>query len=259
MNIHHNQSLDAECRLDPPGSPLVVPAKTAMAVTAEARAQAAAGEAFTVARRVHTVRHGQGRTAWSERREPDGGGITGLTTSAQDGTPEPGRHAHRRDGQAHPINAVVIRQWQGKDEGPGGNTVFLTKAPVAKPWPGFDDDDDRRLIEHGGIKAAKPPWDLQPPPQKTARAVRLHVLFTVRLFALATASRLPCEREATGGEPVGWQRWRRQLLEPTRDDVIVCAQGSDGLFPLAEDSRLMGVQLTDVPPGIGTRQDVLAT
>ena len=54
----------------------------------------------------------------------------------------------------------------------------------------------------------------------------MHVLFTLLLFALATASRLPGERAALGGEPVGWQRWRRQLMEHNRDKVIVCAQGA---------------------------------
>jgi hypothetical protein len=38
------------------------------------------------------------------------------------------------------------------------------------------------------------------------------------------AYRLQCEREATAGEAVGWQRWRRQLLEQTRDQVTVFAQ-----------------------------------
>jgi hypothetical protein len=28
---------------------------------------------------------------------------------------------------------VVGRKWQGKDYGPGGNTVFLTNAPVEQP------------------------------------------------------------------------------------------------------------------------------
>jgi hypothetical protein len=54
--------------------------------------------------------------------------------------------------------------------------------------------------------------------------VRVHVLFTLLMFALATAYRLPCEREASSGEPVGWQRWRRQLLEQTRELVLVCAR-----------------------------------
>jgi hypothetical protein len=57
---------------------------------------------------------------------------------------------------------------------------------------------------------------------------------------------------------VGWQRWRRQLLEQTRDQVIVFAQGYYGIFHLAEFVLLMGVKLKDVPPGIGTRHDLLA-
>ena len=60
-------------------------------------------------------------------------GITGLTTYDQYGTPEHGRQHHRRDFQPHPINAVVVRQWHGRDYGPGGQTVFLTNASVAKP------------------------------------------------------------------------------------------------------------------------------
>jgi hypothetical protein len=43
-----------------------------------------------------------------------------------------------------------------------------------------------------------------------------------------------------GGEPVGWQRWRRQLLEQTRDQVLVWAQGDDGIFHLTEYALLLG-------------------
>ena len=49
--------------------------------------------------------------------------------------------------------------------------------------------------------------------------VRVHVLFTVLLFALRTAYRLPCEQANREKEPVGWQRWRRQFLEESRDHV----------------------------------------
>jgi hypothetical protein len=244
--------------LDQQGICFVVPAKAKMAVRAEARSQATAGEGVTVGRRVHTVRHGQGRTARTERLETEVVGITGLTTYDQYGTPEHGRQATRRDFQANPINAVGVRQWQGKDYGPGGKTVFLTNASVEKPLQSFDDYDERSLIENCCIKEAKQQWDLGHPPQKNARAVRVHVVFTLLMFALATAYRLQCEREARGGEPVGWQRWRRQLLERSRDLVIVFAQGHYGIFPLAEYSLLLGVKLKDVPPDIGSRQQVLA-
>jgi hypothetical protein len=177
-----------------------VPAKANLAVTVDARAQAAGG-GITVGRRVHTVRHGQGNTAWTERLETEVVGITGLTTSDQDGTVAHGRFHNRRDFQAHAINAVVVRQGDGRDDGPGGKPVFLTHAPVDTPVRLFDDDDDRRLIEHCGIKATKQPWDLGHPPQKHDRAMRVHVMFTWLMCALATAYRLEYEPEAMGGNP----------------------------------------------------------
>jgi hypothetical protein len=104
-----------------------------MAVTADARAQTVVGEEITVGRRVHSVRHGQGREAWTERLGTEVVGIPGLTTYDQYGTPEHGRQGNRRDFQANPINAVVVRQWSGRGYGPAGKTVFLTNAPVDKP------------------------------------------------------------------------------------------------------------------------------
>jgi hypothetical protein len=236
----------------------VVPAKDNMAVTADAHALAAAGEGVTVGHRVHTVRHGQGQRAWIERLETEVVGLTGLTTYEQYGTEEHGRYHNRRAFEPNPINAVVVRKWKGKDYGPWGKTVFLTNAAVQQPLKPLDDYDERSLIENCCIKAAKQQWDLQHPPQKTARAVRVHVLFTLLMFALATAYRRQCEREALGGEPVGWQRWRRQLLEQTRDQVIVFAQGAYGIFHIAAFALLMGVKLKDVPPEIGTRREILA-
>jgi hypothetical protein len=185
-------------------------------------------------------------------------GITGLTTAARDGTPAHACHAHRRDCQANPIKAGGVRQWPGTDDGLGGTPVCVTNAPVDQPWRPCDDDDDRRLIDICCLKEATPPWDLGHPPQNTARAVRVHGRCTRLLFARATADRLPGERQATGGEPVGWPRWRRQLLEQTRDQVIVCAPGYGGLCHLAEYALLLGVKRNAVPPGIGTRQEIRA-
>jgi len=111
---------------------------------------------------------------------------------------------------------------------------------VDKPVQPFYADDARSLIEHCCIKEAEQPWDLGQPPQKTERAVLVHIVFTVLMLALATAYRLPCEQEATGAEPVGWMRWRRQLIEQTWDKVIVFAQEWSGIFPLAEFALLGG-------------------
>ena len=86
----------------------------------------------------------------------------------------------------------------------------------------------------------------------------MHVLFNLLLFAPATAYRLQCEQETTGCKTVGWQRWRRQLLEQTRDKVIVFAQGHCGVLHMPAYSMLLGAKFKDVPPGIGTLPEVLA-
>jgi hypothetical protein len=240
------------------GRRLVVPAKDHRAVTVDARAQAAAGAGMTSGRRVHTVRHGQGSTAGSERLETEVVGRTGLTTDDQYGTSAHRRHHNRRAFQPHLINAVVVRTWHGREYGPGGKPVFLTNAAVDKPLQPCAAADDRRLMEHCCRNESQPPWSLKHPPQKTARAVGVHGILTLLLVALATAYRLPCEPDDMGQEPVGWQRWRRQLWEQTREQVIVFAQGCDGRFQMAEYSRLVGVTIKDRPPGIGTRQPILA-
>jgi hypothetical protein len=121
--------------LDPQGLTCVVPAKDPRAVTADARAHAAAGEDSTVGRRGHTVRHGQGREAWTERLATAVVGITGLTPDDPYGPPDHGRQHHHRDFEANPLPAGVVRRWPGQDDGPGGNTVVLTQASVPPPLP----------------------------------------------------------------------------------------------------------------------------
>ena len=114
---------------------------------------------------------------------------------------------------------MVVHPWDGRDSGPGGKTIWLTNAPVLKPLQPFDDDDERGLIEHGYIKVTKQPWDLRHPPQQNERAGRVHVALTLILLVWATAYRLPCEREATGAEAIGWPRRQYQILEKTRKRV----------------------------------------
>ncbi len=234
----------------------VVPAKANMRVTADAQALAAAGTGV-VARRVHTVAHGQGKHRWTERLETEVVGIAALTTYDQYGPEEHAQHPYRKDFEGHPLNAVVVRKWNNRDDGLGGKVVFLTNDAVAKPLSIFDAYDDRSLIENCCIKESKQAWNLKHPPKKTERAVQVHVFFTLSMFALATAYRLRAEQASVGDEPVGWQRWRRQLIQQNRDKVIIFAQGWYGIFHVAEYSLLLGVRLREPPPQVGSRRDVL--
>lgn len=80
---------------------------------------------------------------------------------------------------------MVVRTCNGRDKGPGGTRVFLTHTPVDKLLQPFDDDDKRSIIEHGYIKESKQQWGLKHPPQKTARVMQVHVIFSLLRFALA--------------------------------------------------------------------------
>jgi len=210
--------------LDHQGLGFVVPAKEHMAVTAEALALAAAGTGV-VARRVHPVAHGQGKHRWTERLETEVVGMAGLTTDDQYGPDEHARQRHRQPFQGHPRNAVGVWKRHKRADGPGGKVVLLTNELVDTPGDAFDAYDDRSLIEHCGMKESQQAWHLKHPPQKTERAVQGHVCFTLAMCVRTTASRLRAEHPAVGDEPVGWQRWRRQLIQQHRDTVIIFAQG----------------------------------
>jgi len=229
-----------------------------MAVPAAARALAAAGEGVTRGHRVPTVRQGQGQAAWTARRATAVVGSTGLPTAEPSGSAAHGRPHQRRDGAAHPLPAVGVRQGQGQAEGPGGHPVCPPQAAGAKPRQPGAAADDRRRLEPGWIRAAPPPGDVPHPPPQTARAGRGPGLFTRRLCALAPAYRRPGARAALGGEPGGGQRWRRQLREPNRDQVSGGAQGPAGLLPRAGFALLLGATRKAVPPELGTRRDILA-
>jgi Transposase DDE domain len=246
----------------------VVIGKTNMAVTQDAQALAK-GERARVRERV--VRHGHGKTAREERLRTELVGIEGLTTYDSYGEPEQTQHAHRRDYEGQPINAVVVRRWENRVPATDG-TVYLTNGPVSDPFVVFDSYDWRSVIENGIFKEGKYPWHLGHFPKRTAAAVVVHVHFTLLVMALCTAFRLwqaqqamtPTQPIATrpslsttllGGE--GTARWRLRLKEENRDKVIVFFGESYGIFHLAELAILTGMRLHRLPSHLGDRQTIL--
>jgi hypothetical protein len=65
--------------------------------------------------------------------------------------------------------------------------VFLINASLQQPLEPFDSNDDRSLIVDGCIKKSTQQRDVGHPPQQTQLAVRVHVVLTLQMFALATA------------------------------------------------------------------------
>src|SRR5713101_4702340 len=181
----------------------VVVGKANMAVTQDAQALAKR-ERVHVRERV--VRHGRGKTATQERLRTELVAIEELTTYDSYGEPEQTQHAHRRDYQGQPINAVVVRRWDNRVPASAG-TVYLTNGPVRDPFVVFDTYDWRSVIENGIFKEGKYPWHLGRFPKKTEAAVVVHCHFTVLVMTLATAFRL-------------WQAQQEQTTAPSDEREI---------------------------------------
>jgi len=247
-------------QVDQLGLIFVVMAKAGMIVREDAQALARAGE---VRERVEEIRHGQGRTAWTEQIKTRLVGIEALTTYDDYGSEEHSRERNRKDFAGNPINAVVVLTWKNQESGDKGH-VLLTNGPVGDPFVALDDYDWRSVIENGIFKEGKQAWNLRHFPQKNEAAVVVHCFFTVAVMALCTAFRFwkaqqesqPPETTLLGGE--GTERWRRRLKAENRDKVIVFLGEHYGIFQVAELAVLSGLRIKSLPQELGSSQAILA-
>ncbi len=255
-------------QVDRQGVRFVIVGKANMAVTQDAQALA---KRERVQVRERLIGHGHGKTAREERLRTELVGIEGLTTYDRYGDPEQTQHAHRREYEGHPINAVVVRRWDNRVPATHG-TVYLTNGPVSDPFVIFDTYDWRSVIENGLFKEGKHPWHLGRFPKKTEAAVVVHCHFTLLVMGLSTAFRLWQAKPASAPTPQretsaslstallegeGTARWRRRLKEENRDKVIVFLGEAYGIFHLAELAVLSGMHLHRLPSHLGSRQAIL--
>ena len=152
---------------------------------------------------MHTVAHGQGKHRWTARLETESVGLAALTTYDQEG---PAEHAQRRDRQdceGSPLQAVVVRKWNNRAYGPGGQTVLLTHEAVEKPLQVFDASAERSLSATCGSKESQPAWHLQPPPAedrpRRPGARLFHPGDVCAGHGLPVAARAGSRRGRTGG------------------------------------------------------------
>jgi hypothetical protein len=260
-------SLDGEdlWRVHQLGVIFVVVGKSNMAVTQDAQALAKRERAQV---RERVVRHGHGKTAREERLRTELVGIAGLTTYDSYGELEETQHAHRRDYEGQPINAVVVQRWNNQTPATEG-IVYLTNGPVSDPFVVFDTYDCRSVIENGIFKEGKHPWHLGHFPKRSEAAVIVHCHFTLLVMGLCTAFRLWQAQQATteslaeveistallSGE--GTARWRQRLQQENRDQVIVFLEDAYGIFHLAELAVLSGLRLRRLPTALGSAHDIL--
>jgi hypothetical protein len=193
------------------GIDFIVPSKTDMHVTTDARAfrKHKADDQFLF----RAQRAGQGKKLAGQVRLY---GLTGLTSYDQYGDADHQKKINRKDFKANPINAIVVQHWQGKTYRPGQEKVFLTTLPVDHPLTVLDSYDLRSLIENCAFRELKQGWHLGKFPKKTQEAVRGHVFLTLTLFTLTNAYRTQVGQDlAQAGirrQRLAWQEANKVLI-----------------------------------------------
>lgn len=264
--------LDGETlwHLNEQGIAFVVPAKRDMLIYRAAHLEARKGRG-KVGCRKREVSHGYGKERTKETLETEVIGVSGLRL-LESYSPMEAKVRQRKGLRPEPLNAVVVRKWENRDYGPGGQAVFLTNQPVQRPLSVFDDYDGRSMIENTLFREGKQGWHLESIPQKTQRAAVAHIFVTFAMVALTTAyrewqRREDEEAEASGeglsmlseeDEPLGIRRWRRELRKRNKDHVIVFCGPHYGIFHVAEFCILSGLRIRQIPKGLGTRHDIFA-
>ena len=253
--------------LNKEGIEYVVPAKGNMDVTEDARALAQEElktKGSHVQTRTQKVRRGIGKGSYTEQLNTTVVGIKGLTTYDQYGPEGFSKDATKKTFRPNKINAVVVTEWEGKDYGRDNWVVYLTNMKVYKPLKVFDEYDERSVIENCLFKEAKTGWHIKHSPQKTERAMLIHIFFTLTIFALTNAYR-EWVREQEEEDLIdketpslGIRRWRQEIKRKGKNKAIVFIEDCYGIFWLAEIMILSGVRVKDIPREAGTREDILA-
>ncbi len=257
--------------LDQQGIAFVVPAKKDMLVYRGAVARARKGQGHLQGRK-RTVSRGHGRNRSREILKTKVMGVTGLTLWDNYSDPARKKERRQRGFLPNPINAVVVRAWDGEHLEPERQVVLLTNQPVTKPLLVFDDYDRRSLIENVLFREGKQGWHLERIPQKTQRAAVAHIFITFTMMALTTAyrqwQRQQDEQAKARGErtsmldqdeedeSLGVRRWRRIIRQRTQDHVIAFVDAHYGVFYMTEFLLLVGMRVKEIPDEVGSREDV---
>ena len=202
----------------------IIPAKTDMSITADARS-------------LRKVKEGEGIYRAS-RKGLTVMGIEGLTS--YDGY---GNEAHQeknktsKNFRGNPLNVAMVVEWEEKVYPAGEEKVFLTTLPVSEPLKIIDNYELRSLVENCIFRELKQGWLIGKFPKKTERAVISHTMLTLCMFNLTNAYRSELGQSLT---EKGIRRFRLQTLSETRNKVVIIAGEYYGIFDLEELAILWG-------------------
>lgn len=212
------------------GVDFVIPAKDGMRVKIDARAfldQKPDGHWLVSAERPGQGPHQEGHVKLI--------GVTGLTSYDQYGDEAHQRQANRSDFEGHPVNALVVTEFNHHVYTADQSKVFLTSLSITDVLAVLDLYDLRSLIENTLFRELKQGWFLGCFPKKTADAVRGHVFLTLTIFNLTNAYR------TEAGQELAQRGIRRQRREwQNGHQTLVFAGEFYAIFDIEEVFILMG-------------------
>jgi hypothetical protein len=236
----------------------IVPAKSNMEVTEDALSLSNMTDSEEVYSESYerAEKHGYGKQAEVERYKTEVVGVEGLLSLSSYGDGEHIKKRNRKDFQANPINAVVVKSWDNKPS----EVVYLTNQDVCQPMKVFFGYDERSLIENTCFREIKQSLYLEHPPQKNERGVMVHSFLVMLMLALTTAYRIETKQIESVHEyksQKGVRKWRRELKEENRDKVIVFVGDKYGIYWVWEFAMMLGLKVKEAPEGAKTEQEVL--
>jgi len=233
--------------IDQQGIEFVIPLKSNMGATKDARALALIQEGSTCIEKSRevTVRHGYGKNKFEEKVVSTLVGVPGLMSCDWFNPEGSEANTTKKDYEPIPLNAVVVKTWDNQTPPVDKQVVLVTNREVKDPFVAFDRYDDRSLIENNLFRETKQDWYLEDPPKKTREGVFVQVYMVMAMKALSKAFLMWQEEQArldALGKETSWEMYRRKLKMLNRNKLIVFVEAYFGIFLSHEV-----IMLVDVP------------
>ena len=250
--------------IDQQGIEFVIPLKSNMEATRDARSLALAQESSTCIENTRevTVTHGYGKNKFDEKVLTTLVGVPGLLSCDWFNPEGSQTNTAKKDYEPIPLNAVVVKTWNNQTPPVDKQVVFVTNGEVKDPFVAFDRYDERSLMENNLFRETKQDWYLEEPPKKTREGVFVQVYMVMAMKALTKAFLMWQQEQARLhelGKETSWEMYRRRLKMLNRNKLIVFVEAYFGIFLSHEVIMLVGVPVHKTAKELGVTRSSIYT
>jgi hypothetical protein len=250
--------------IDQQGLEFVIPLKSNMGATKDARSLALDQEGSTCIEKTREVEvtHGYGKKKFTEKVVTTLVGVPGLMSCDWFNPQGSEANTTKKDYEPIPLNAVVVKTWNNQTPSVGKQVVFVTNREVKDPFVAFDRYDERSLIENNLFRETKQSWHLEDPPKKTREGVFVQVYMVMAMKALTKAFLMWQEEQArldALGQETTWEMYRRTLKMLNRNKLIVFVEAYFGIFLSHEVMMLADVPVHKTAKELGVTRASIYT